>query len=157
MQQNDITNNQAKKTLDTNEADQLVQRLYSYQSKTEAKRKLEQERLEQQFKQEQPGVPQLLTSNKDSQFQSLKQRVPIYKRIEEEIKKKESKIKEIKERQEYERRQKNAMMGIMDEEDILKMKRDKDEKLKGKFNIETFEQRYEREIKQLFDKQKRRE
>lgn len=43
-------------------------------------------------------------------------------------------------------------MGIMDDEDIIKMKKDKDEILKSKFNIESFEMRYDREIKQLFDK-----
>eukprot|EP00347_Sterkiella_histriomuscorum_P017955 403347343 len=145
------------KKLDAHEADLLVQRLYSYQSKTEAKIKLEQEKQEQQFKLEQPGVPQLQTTANESKFQSLKQRVPIYKRIEEEIKKKESKIREIKERQEYERRQKNLQMGIMDEEDILKMKKDKAKVLKGKFNIESFEQRYDRDIKQLFEKQRKRE
>jgi hypothetical protein len=65
--------------------------------------------------------------------------VPIYKRIEEEIKKKEQKIQEIKAKSEIERKQKNQQAGIMDEEDIIKQKKDKDQLLKGHFNLESFE------------------
>lgn len=45
----------------------------------------------------------------------------------------------------------------MDEEEIIEVKKQKDSQLKGKFSLSLFEQRYERQIKQLLEKQKRRE
>lgn len=58
---------------------------------------------------------------------------------------------------ELERKQKNLEMGILDDDDIIQKKKEKDMKLKSKFSIESFELKYEREIKQLFDKQRKRE
>lgn len=65
--------------------------------------------------------------------------MPIYKRIEDEIRRKEIKIQEIKARQENERKERNRAKGIIDDEDILLLKREKEELLKGKFKIESFE------------------
>ncbi|CDW77838.1 UNKNOWN [Stylonychia lemnae] len=156
----EITNNNQEQSSNSKKTeippnDDLIRRLYAFQSKTEAKQRQLVEQRQEQLKQEHPGVPQLTATKKE--FQSLKQRVPIYKRIEDEIKKKENKIQQIKEKQETERKMRNAQLGIVDDEEILRMKKEKDLILKGKFNIESFEQRYEREIKQLFDKQKKRE
>lgn len=83
--------------------------------------------------------------------------MPIYKRVEEVIRRKEQKIKQIQEKNEIEKKLKNAMDGIMDEEEIIEVKKQKDSQLKGKFSLSLFEQRYERQIKQLLEKQKRRE
>lgn len=87
----------------------------------------------------------------------MQHRQPIYKRIEEEIKKKELKIQDIKSKAEEERRQKLREQGQLGEEEIVEAKRQKDIRLKGAFNIESFEEKYERDIKQLFEKQRRRE
>lgn len=87
----------------------------------------------------------------------MQHRQPIYKRIEEEIKKKELKILDIKSKAEEERRQKLRELGQLGEEEIVEAKRQKDIRLKGAFNIESFEEKYERDIKQLFEKQRRRE
>jgi phosphoglycerate-specific signal transduction histidine kinase len=48
-------------------------------------------------------------------------------------------------------------LGIPDEEDIIKKKREKDNMLKDKFNIETFEQKYDRELKKRAEKKKKLE
>lgn len=51
-------------------------------------------------------------------------------------------------------------MGIPDEEDIIRSKREKEERLKnnnGVFSIETFEQKYERELKRRADKKRKLE
>ena len=48
-------------------------------------------------------------------------------------------------------------MGIIDDEEAIRLKRERDEMLKGKFTIESFEQKYDREIKVLMEKQKKRE
>ena len=78
---------------------------------------------EKQLK-ENSAQPKLQKSSKE--FESVKQRVPIYKRIEDEIRKKEVKIKEIKEKQEIEKKLKNKERGILDEEEIIRMKQEKD-------------------------------
>lgn len=46
-------------------------------------------------------------------------------------------------------------MGIIDEEEIIRMKKEKDLFLKDKFDLETFELKYERELKQRNEKRKR--
>jgi hypothetical protein len=48
-------------------------------------------------------------------------------------------------------------MGIPDEEDIIKKKKEKDNLLKDKFNIESFEQKYDRELKKRAEKKKKLE
>jgi hypothetical protein len=48
-------------------------------------------------------------------------------------------------------------MGIPDEEDIIRSKREREERLKNGFNIETFEQKYDRELKRRADKKKKLE
>jgi len=49
-------------------------------------------------------------------------------------------------------------LGIPDEEDIFKLKREKEDKLKQTgFNIENFEQKYDRELKRRADKKKKLE
>lgn len=52
--------------------------------------------------------------------------MPIYKRVEEVIRRKEQKIKQIQEKNEIEKKLKNAMEGIMDEEEIIEVKKQKD-------------------------------
>lgn len=47
--------------------------------------------------------------------------------------------------------------GIVDEEEIIRKKKERDIFLKDKFNLESFEQKYERELKQRNERQKRRE
>ena len=46
-------------------------------------------------------------------------------------------------------------LGIVDEEEIIRMKREKDLFLKDKFNLESFEVKYERELKQRNEKKKK--
>lgn len=46
-------------------------------------------------------------------------------------------------------------LGIVDEEEIIRRKKEKDLFLKDKFNLESFEQKYEREIR-LREEKKRR-
>lgn len=46
-------------------------------------------------------------------------------------------------------------LGIVDEEEIIRRKREKDIFLKDKFNLESFEKKYEREIR-LREEKKRR-
>jgi hypothetical protein len=48
-------------------------------------------------------------------------------------------------------------LGIQDEEEIIKKKREKDIILKDKFSIETFEQKYERELKRRAEKKRKLE
>ena len=48
-------------------------------------------------------------------------------------------------------------MGIPDDEEIIKKRKEKDQILKDKFSIETFEQKYERELKRRADKKKKLE
>ena len=48
-------------------------------------------------------------------------------------------------------------LGILDEEDIIKKKREKDNILKDRFSIETFEQKYDRELKRRAEKKKKLE
>ncbi len=49
-------------------------------------------------------------------------------------------------------------MGIPDEDDIIRLKQEKEEKLKQTgFNIENFEQKYDRELKKRADKKKKLE
>ena len=57
-----------------------------------------------------------------------------------------------------EKRQKMEAMGIPDEEDIIRQKREKEERLKlNGFNIENFEEKYDRELKKRADKKKKLE
>ena len=46
-------------------------------------------------------------------------------------------------------------LGIVDEEEIIRKKREKDLFLKDKFDLETFEQKYEREIRHRNEKMRR--
>lgn len=92
--------------------------------------------------------------NSSGQIPHYKQ--PIYKRVEIEIKRKEEKLKKIKELQEEERRQRNQQLGIEDDDEIIRKKEEKNMKLKANFDISTFEDKYEREIKYLFNKQAKR-
>jgi hypothetical protein len=48
-------------------------------------------------------------------------------------------------------------MGIPDEEDIIRSKREREERLKNGFSIETFEQKYDRELKRRADKKRKLE
>jgi hypothetical protein len=73
----------------------------------------------------------------------------LYKRLDEELKRKEQKLKVIKEKKEIEKRMRNQALGILEEEDIIKMKKEKDAMLKDKFSLESFEMKYERQIKLL--------
>ena len=80
-------------------------------------------------------------------------------RTEIELQRKEAKIKSIKEQAETERRIKMEAMGIPDEEDIIRFKREREERIKMQngFNIETFEQKYDRELKKRADMKKKLE
>lgn len=75
------------------------------------------------------------------------------------MQRKEAKIRTIKEQAEQERRMKMEAMGIPDEEEIIRSKREKEEKLKkdGVFSPETFEQKYDRELKRRAEKKKKLE
>jgi len=48
-------------------------------------------------------------------------------------------------------------LGIPDDEEILKQKRMKELMLKEKFNIENFEQKYDRELKRRAEKKRKLE
>ena len=48
-------------------------------------------------------------------------------------------------------------MGIPDEEEIIRSKREREERLKNGFSIEGFEQKYERELKRRADKKRKME
>jgi hypothetical protein len=48
-------------------------------------------------------------------------------------------------------------LGILDEEEILKKKKEKDIILKDRFSIETFEQKYDRELKRRAEKKRKLE
>jgi hypothetical protein len=48
-------------------------------------------------------------------------------------------------------------LGILDEEEIIKKKREKDIILKDKFSIETFELKYDRELKRRAEKKRKLE
>ena len=48
-------------------------------------------------------------------------------------------------------------MGIQDEEEIIKKKKEKDLQLKDKFNIESFGEKYDRELKKRADKRRKLE
>ena len=58
---------------------------------------------------------------------------------------------------EQEKRIKMEALGIPDEEEILKKKKEKDMILKDKFSIETFEQKYDRELKRRAEKKRKLE
>ena len=77
----------------------------------------------------------------------VQQRAPIYLRAEQEIQKKELKLTEIKQQAEVEKRKKMEAMGIVDEEEIIRKKRERDLFLKDKFSLEGFEVKYEREMR----------
>lgn len=56
-----------------------------------------------------------------------------------------------------EKRQKMELLGIVDDEEIMRMKREKDLYLKDKFSLETFEFKYEKELRQRNEKKRRME
>jgi hypothetical protein len=46
-------------------------------------------------------------------------------------------------------------MGIVDEEEIIRRRKEKDLLLRDKFNLETFEQKYEKELRMREEKKRR--
>ena len=66
-------------------------------------------------------------------------------------------MRNIKLQAEQEKRIKMEALGIPDEEEILKKKKEKDMILKDKFSIETFEQKYDRELKRRAEKKRKLE
>lgn len=83
--------------------------------------------------------------------------MPIYLRAEQEIQRKEMKLSEIKYQAEQEKRVKMVQMGIPDEEEIIRKKRERDIFLRDKFNLETFEIKYDKELRQRTDKKRKLE
>ena len=66
-------------------------------------------------------------------------RLPIHLRTELELQRKELKLRNIKQQAEQEKRIKMEAMGIPDDDEIIKKRRERELLLKDKFSIETFE------------------